>query len=170
MFNFNVIYFCSPWNVSLVPVTSEWTEIKKNTTSREEHQWFIVWQCASDSNLDLKIKYTDFFKSKKEEYHYHAQVDFDFGQVHIVWWLSYCQVEEKISVEPCAGGPGVISPTNLSNSINPNLWTHRSVITEPHKGQPLIHGGQNKVAGIQQTTFSNAFSVVKFVICWCKCH
>ena len=56
-------------------------------------------------NLEIKIKYTDIqfypiFLSKKKEYYYHAQVDFDFGQVHIVWWLSYCQVEEKISVEP----------------------------------------------------------------------
>ena len=42
-----------------------------------------------------------FFLSKKEEYFHLAQVDFDFGQVHIVWWLSYCQVEEKITVEPC---------------------------------------------------------------------
>ena len=42
-----------------------------------------------------------FFLSKKEEYCHLAHVDFDFGQVHIVWWLSYCQVEEKISVEPC---------------------------------------------------------------------
>ena len=36
---------------------------------------------------------------KREVYHY-AQVDFDFGQVHFVWWLSYCQAGEKISVEP----------------------------------------------------------------------
>ena len=53
-----------------------------------------------------KIKYRDipfspFFLLKRDEYYHHAQVDFDFGQVHMVWWLSYCQVEEKISVEPC---------------------------------------------------------------------
>ena len=35
------------------------------------------------------------------EYYHYALVDFDFGQVHIVWWLSYCQVGGKISVEPC---------------------------------------------------------------------
>ena len=58
------------------------------------------------SNLEIKIEYADIpsssiFLSKKEEYYHHAQVDFDFGQVRNVWWLSYCQVEEKISVEPC---------------------------------------------------------------------
>ena len=41
------------------------------------------------SNLEIKIKYTDgqfspIFLSKKEEYFHLAQVDFDFGQVHIV--------------------------------------------------------------------------------------
>ena len=50
-----------------------------------------------------------FFFSKNEEYFYRAQVDFDFGQVHIVWWLSYGQVEEKISVEPCSVSQGIIS-------------------------------------------------------------
>ena len=44
---FNVIHFYIIWNVFLVPVTSKWTEIQKNTTSREEHQWIIMWQCAS---------------------------------------------------------------------------------------------------------------------------
>ena len=34
---------------------------------------------------------------KRDDY---AQADFDFGQVHVIWWLSYCQVVEKISVEP----------------------------------------------------------------------
>ena len=57
------------------------------------------------SNLEIKIniqiQFSPIFLSKKEEYYHPAQVDFDFGQVHIVWWLSYCQVEEKISVEPC---------------------------------------------------------------------
>ena len=39
-------------------------------------------------------------KKKKEKlYYHHAQVDLDYGQVHIVWWLSYCQPGEKISVE-----------------------------------------------------------------------
>ena len=36
---------------------------------------------------------------KREVYHY-AQVNFDFGQVHIVWWLLYWQAGEKISIEP----------------------------------------------------------------------
>ena len=36
----------------------------------------------------------------KKKYYNHAQVDFDFGQVYIVWWLSYSQVGKKISVEP----------------------------------------------------------------------
>ena len=46
------------------------------------------------------IQFSPIFLSKREEYYHHAQVDFDFGQVHIVLWLSYCQVKEKISVEP----------------------------------------------------------------------
>ena len=33
---------------------------------------------------------------------YPAQVDFDFGQVYVVWWLSYSQVGEKVNVEPWA--------------------------------------------------------------------
>ena len=48
IYMFNVIHFYIPWNVFLVPVTSKWTEIK-STISREEHQWFIMWQCASDT-------------------------------------------------------------------------------------------------------------------------
>ena len=42
-----------------------------------------------------------YYTNAKREYHDDAQADFDFGQVHVIWWLSYCQVEEKISVEPC---------------------------------------------------------------------
>ena len=59
----------------------------------------------------MKSKYPDYQSShrfvifslqmQKIEYHHFAQVEVDFGQVHIVWWLSYCQVGEKISVEPC---------------------------------------------------------------------
>ena len=41
-----------------------------------------------------------YYTNAKREYHDHAQADFDFRQVHVIWWLSYCQVEEKISVEP----------------------------------------------------------------------
>ena len=40
------------------------------------------------------------FQMPKRDYDY-AQGDFDFGQVHVIWWLSYCQVGEKVSVEPC---------------------------------------------------------------------
>ena len=53
--------------------------------------------------------FTDLFffslQIQKREYYHYAQVDFDFGQVHVVWWLSYGQVGEKISVEPWAS-PG----------------------------------------------------------------
>ena len=49
-------------------------------------------------NLDLLVFP---LQMRKREYFQYAQVDFDFGQVHIIWWLSYCQVGEKISVEPC---------------------------------------------------------------------
>ena len=41
-----------------------------------------------------------YITNAKREYHDHAQADFDFGQVHGIWWLSYCQIEGKISVEP----------------------------------------------------------------------
>ena len=44
----NVIHFYIPWNVSLVPATSNGQKYK-NTTSREEHKWFIMWQCGSDT-------------------------------------------------------------------------------------------------------------------------
>ena len=72
--------------------------LKKNTRD------FYMTVYFKHKNLEIKIKYADIpfssiFLSKKEEYYHHAQVDFDFGQVHIVWWLSYCQVEEKINVE-----------------------------------------------------------------------
>ena len=40
------------------------------------------------------------FQIPKREYYDHAQGDFDFGQIHVNWWLSYCQVREKVSVEP----------------------------------------------------------------------
>ena len=42
-----------------------------------------------------------FFQMPKRDNYEYAQADFDFGQVHVIWWLSYCQVGEKISVEPC---------------------------------------------------------------------
>ena len=44
---FNVIHFYIPWNV----FWSLWRrngQKLKNTTSRDEHQWFIMWQCSSD--------------------------------------------------------------------------------------------------------------------------
>ena len=66
---------------------------------------YYVTVCFKHSNLEIKVEYTEIqfspiFFSKKEEYYNRAQADFDFGQVHVVWWLSYGQVEEKISVEP----------------------------------------------------------------------
>ena len=43
---------------------------------------------------------SDCFHCKKYIYN-PAQIDFGFGQVYIVWWLSYSQVGEKMtSVEP----------------------------------------------------------------------
>ena len=71
------------------------------------------------------------FLSIREEYYHHAQVDFDFGQAHIVWWLSYCQVEEKISVEPWEA---------MVMSSNGNIFAfvqgiHRSPVNSPHKSQ-----------------------------------
>ena len=68
---------------------------------------YYVAVCFRYSNPEVKSKHTDYqslpgfviFSLKKN--HHHAQIDFDFGQVHIVLWLSYCQDAEKISVEPC---------------------------------------------------------------------
>ena len=37
---------------------------------------------------------------QKWEYYHYAQINIDFGQVGIVWWLTYSQVKEKLSVEP----------------------------------------------------------------------
>ena len=75
--------------------------LEKNTSDF----YVTLTVCFTHSNLETKIKYTDIqfspiYFSKKEGYYHRAQVDFDFGQVHIVWWLSYWQVAEKISVEP----------------------------------------------------------------------
>ena len=108
------IHFYIIWNVFLVPVTSKWTEINK-ITYREEHQWLIMWQrhCLRHSKSWNKYMFKvlpDFFIFSLQYiymymyiyiYYNHTQVDFDFGQVCIVWWLSYSQVGEKISVEPC---------------------------------------------------------------------
>ena len=64
---------------------------------------YHVAACLSHSNPEIKSKHsTDDQSSPSLKKYHHAHVYFDFGQVHIVWWLSYCQVAEKISVEPCA--------------------------------------------------------------------
>ena len=111
-YNFLIfIHFYIIWNVFLVPVTSKWTEINK-ITYREEHQWLIMWQrhCLRHSkswNKDINDQSSPRFFFSLHIYIYiyynHTQVDFDFGQVCIVWWLSYSQVGEKISVEPWVG-------------------------------------------------------------------
>ena len=66
-----------------------------------------MWQRASDTvNLEIRMKIhmfeilSDFFYSfiakKYININYnHAQVDLDFGQVYIVWWLSYTHGGEK---------------------------------------------------------------------------
>ena len=82
-----------------------------NTTSRQEHQWFIMRQRASDTvNPEIKKNNNIYvlpdllgflLQMPKGEYYDYAQADFDFGQVHVIWWLSYCQVGAKTSVEPC---------------------------------------------------------------------
>ena len=61
-------------------------EMKKKTTYICSPRYFLFFS---------------YYTNAKREYHDDAQADFDFGQVHVIWWLSYCQVEEKISVEPC---------------------------------------------------------------------
>ena len=68
-----------------------------------------MWQRASDTvNLEMKnniymFSLIIFIMNAKNEYYDYVQADFDFGQVHVIWWLSYCQVGEKISVEPWIG-------------------------------------------------------------------
>ena len=66
------------------------------------------------------------FQIPKREYYDHAQGDFDFGQIHVNWWLSYCQVREKVSVEPCViTGPHYCHFDSLaqdcSNAIAPAM-------------------------------------------------
>ena len=62
---------------------------KKHNFYRKTPVIYHVTVCFRHSNLEIKIKYVDIqfspiVLSKKEEYYHHAQVDFDFGQVHIV--------------------------------------------------------------------------------------
>ena len=85
------IPFYTLWNVCLVYVTSKWT--KKNY-SREGHQWF--------GNPDIKSRHTNdqisprfVIFSLQKRILSSCPSRFHFGQVHIVWWLSYCQVGKK---------------------------------------------------------------------------
>ena len=66
-----------------------------------------MWLRSSDTvNLEIRIKIhiikvlPDILFFIAEKKYNHALVDFDFGQVYFVWWLSYSQGGEKISVEP----------------------------------------------------------------------
>ena len=67
----------------------------------------MVWQRATDT-VDFEIRIEvhmikilrDFLCFHDKKKYNHAQVYFDFGQVYIVWWLSYSQVGQKLSVEP----------------------------------------------------------------------
>ena len=92
-------------------LTSKLMETNNTTISRQEHRWFIKRQCASDKPWNEKQTYIHIYmfsqiccfllQMPKRKYYDYAQADFDFGQVHVIWWLSYCQVGEEISVEPC---------------------------------------------------------------------
>ena len=106
------IPFYTLWNVCLVYVTSKWTE--KNY-SREGHQWF--------GNPDIKSRHTNdqisprfVIFSLQKRILSSCPSRFHFGQVHIVWWLSYCQVGKKISVEPCIIGYGIKLLIHSQNS------------------------------------------------------
>ena len=92
------IYSYMVWKVFLVPVMAKWTEINNTTVCFKHSNHEIKSKQIDDKNSPLFV----IFSMPKGCYH-HAQVDFDFGQVHTVWWLSYCQVGEKISVEPWWG-------------------------------------------------------------------
>ena len=53
-----------------------------------------------NKNKDIYDQSSPRFSHCKKYIYNTAQIDFGFGQFHIVWWLSYSQVGEKISVEP----------------------------------------------------------------------
>ena len=78
-----------------------------------------------------------YYTNAKREYHDHAQADFDFGQVHVIWWLSYCQVEEKISVEPWKGSLGHMS---ICRNIIDCYQPYEDCIAVVYK--PLTHWGR----------------------------
>ena len=54
-----------------------------------------------NKNKDIYDQSSPRFSHCKKCIYNTAQIDVGFGQVHIVWWLSYSQVGEKISVESC---------------------------------------------------------------------
>ena len=54
-----------------------------------------------NKNKDIYDQSSPRFSHCKKYIYNTAQIDSGFGQVHIVWWLSYSQVGEKISVKPC---------------------------------------------------------------------
>ena len=118
-------------------------------------QWILKWK--NKQTYICSPRYFVFFcyyTNAKREYHDHAQADFDFGQVRGIWWLSYCQVEEKISVEPWAYLGNVWkkgSRLYFSTWATYAWWRHqmekksavqafvrgihRSPVNSPHKGQ-----------------------------------
>ena len=130
-----------------------------NTTSIQEHWWFIMRQRASGTvNPEMKkntIKtyicspryfvFFSYYTNAKREYHDHAQADFDFRQVHVIWWLSYCQVEEKIGVEPCdiwlidCKKYLTTAPWSCFNSLPTSNARFRSTIAQilPDSAKPL---------------------------------
>ena len=74
-------------------------KMNRKNYSREGHQWF--------GNPDIKSRHTNdqisprfVIFSLQKRILSSCPSKFHFGQVHIVWWLSYCQVGKKISVEP----------------------------------------------------------------------
>ena len=102
----------SNWSYS--PETPNLGQIRRFLEPCDLEIWWIALQYNRAPLLCYFKLYASFWsywcifslQMQKIEYHHFAQVEVDFGQVHMVWWLSYCQVGEKISVEPC---PGIIS-------------------------------------------------------------
>ena len=108
--NYNFHAFSIFLNVFLVPVAWKWTAKNSQTILSMLYYMTACFKLnSSEKNIQMFKVLPDFLffpiqnEMQKWEYHHYAQVAFDFGQVGIVWWLSYCQVKEKLSVEPCNG-------------------------------------------------------------------
>ena len=75
---------------------------------------YYMTACSRHANPEIKSKHTDDQSS-------HRSLIF-FGQVYIVSWLSYSQVREKISVEPCNGTLKIPCKRPLEGHVTVAFW------------------------------------------------